>query len=244
MCTDHPRSRGVYATGRPPIEGGSGSSPLARGLRPRRTSRLRRFGIIPARAGFTQRVSCPYPRLQDHPRSRGVYAARAARLAAAAGSSPLARGLRRWCDRCLPRGPDHPRSRGVYGTIPAALLVAAGSSPLARGLRDRRASQGHRGRIIPARAGFTGLRGFGINGPGDHPRSRGVYFSAGLSSIPAGGSSPLARGLPFRFRGWTHVMGIIPARAGFTSTIWGCSTRSGDHPRSRGVYDRYHDPHS
>ena len=50
---DHPRSRGVYGgenVGGARVEG---SSPLARGLRRRRTDALADFGIIPARAGFT-----------------------------------------------------------------------------------------------------------------------------------------------------------------------------------------------
>ena len=53
--------------------------------------------------------------------------------------------------------------------------VTEGSSPLARGLPARPAGGGvHRG-IIPARAGFTVLRGPGHLGRRDHPRSRGVY---------------------------------------------------------------------
>ena len=66
-------------------------------------------GIIPARAGFTIR---PYKVLAadpDHPRSRGVYDLRRVVDHLTAGSSPLARGLRR-------RGPvGHLR----LGIIPA-----------------------------------------------------------------------------------------------------------------------------
>ena len=50
------------------------------------------------------------------------------------------------------------------------------------------------------------------------------------------GSSPLARGLlirPVRRRG---VVGIIPARAGFTDTQTLLPRKVRDHPRSRGVY--------
>ena len=76
---DHPRSRGVY--GCLHYDGGSviGSSPLARGLRPCRQSSSSFPWIIPARAGFT-RASCSRSRARgDHPRSRGVYAARPVR---------------------------------------------------------------------------------------------------------------------------------------------------------------------
>ena len=114
---DHPRSRGVYV--RAGGGGGSqaGSSPLARGLRPRRRRRSWKSRIIPARAGFTLVCLTPPRATRDHPRSRGVYAIRARARAHRAGSSPLARGL-------LPRGAqggvcplDHPRSRGVYRSL-------------------------------------------------------------------------------------------------------------------------------
>ena len=51
-----------------------------------------------------------------------------------------------------------------------------------------------------------------------------------------GGSSPLARGLPLVEVVEGGVHGIIPARAGFTTTITGSPCSSADHPRSRGVY--------
>ena len=50
------------------------------------------------------------------------------------------------------------------------------------------------------------------------------------------GSSPLARGLPFRYGIEVGGRGIIPARAGFTGPRSHCSQRAPDHPRSRGVY--------
>ena len=50
------------------------------------------------------------------------------------------------------------------------------------------------------------------------------------------GSSPLARGLPHTALR-THVLvGIIPARAGFTWPSFGQKWARTDHPRSRGVY--------
>jgi len=50
------------------------------------------------------------------------------------------------------------------------------------------------------------------------------------------GSSPLARGLLRAHRGDLLVLGIIPARAGFTAPSGSRMTRPSDHPRSRGVY--------
>ena len=52
--------------------------------------------------------------------------------------------------------------------------------------------------------------------PTDHPRSRGVYDDVFATQ-------------------YEHV-GIIPARAGFTSTLSDDAAADPDHPRSRGVY--------
>ena len=111
-----------------------------------------------------------------------------------------------------------------------------GSSPLARGLRCSRPRRSTIRRIIPARAGFTKPSFLGRLFTTDHPRSRGVYRSFRRIPANAGGSSPLARGLPSHYGLKGKAEGIIPARAGFT---WRCRTlslRDGDHPRSRGVY--------
>ena len=131
---DHPRSRGVYRRSSWPRTSGNGSSPLARGLPDIRISRGGGRGIIPARAGFTGQVGFHLGVLKDHPRSRGVYANIDVEALAAAGSSPLARGLPGASGgggpghRIIParagftpspccataRAWDHPRSRGVY----------------------------------------------------------------------------------------------------------------------------------
>ena len=70
---DHPRSRGVYPAMTPSLEGGPGSSPLARGLRCSLTGKRFTEGIIPARAGFTSKGDQESSGRRDHPRSRGVY---------------------------------------------------------------------------------------------------------------------------------------------------------------------------
>ena len=174
-ATDHPRSRGVYLTG-PAVKGAlTGSSPLARGLLAEPGDSRGEFGIIPARAGFTQILGHAAHRWQDHPRSRGVYERELLREPGTHGSSPLARGLRsvtatRWSGRgIIPAragftgmgvmvsigSPDHPRSRGVYGARPWCARPRRGSSPLARGLHRRGPAPRPPARIIPARAGFT-----------------------------------------------------------------------------------------
>jgi len=92
---DHPRSRGVYSWDVVSEHILPGSSPLARGLLKRAPGRACTARIIPARAGFTQRVRGHEARRPDHPRSRGVYSKRNRKAFRASGSSPLARGLRR-----------------------------------------------------------------------------------------------------------------------------------------------------
>ena len=70
---DHPRLRGVYESEGDGIAPVHGSSPLARGLLKRPSSRTSTGGIIPARAGFTPPANCAAAQRRDHPRSRGVY---------------------------------------------------------------------------------------------------------------------------------------------------------------------------
>ena len=132
---------------------------------------------------------------------------------------------------------DHPRSRGVYHVWDMHVTSRHGSSPLARGLPSDGRATNKSGRIIPARAGFTIEAREYSPGREDHPRSRGVYFSAALSWTRAAGSSPLARGLLGDDRLRTLAQRIIPARAGFTSDFVFVGENLQDHPRSRGVYN-------
>ena len=201
-------------------------------MRPGRTEP----GIIPARAGFTRRPRRRRLRVQDHPRSRGVYPPNRGEDKWTAGSSPLARGLQgAGGDEVVDGGiiparagfttpassgrghrRDHPRSRGVYDRVRCGHVRGLGSSPLARGLRGDRRPRDAGMRIIPARAGFTPTARRARRRRRDHPRSRGVYSAARAMVLGGAGSSPLARGLRGRGCGGGAQDGIIPARAGFT----------------------------
>ena len=233
---DHPRSRGVYSGLTAMRSPSPGSSPLARGLLDGAIDIDARPGIIPARAGFTSRGIAGKDAATDHPRSRGVYRNFWVSSRTSTGSSPLARGLRvhrrgAGCGvRIIParagftsgfrvhsgRLADHPRSRGVYRAARFGETVGSGSSPLARGLLHCADGQFSQRRIIPARAGFTRRRPRrGARYP-DHPRSRGVYGSSRWTPQRIPGSSPLARGLLGELGEDPQLVGIIPARAGFT----------------------------
>ena len=234
----------------------AGSSPLARGLHPRRGRAGRARRIIPARAGFTRICVERHRHYSDHPRSRGVYTVTPAGSGTSRGSSPLARGLRQQavdvgqqvriiparagftaiCVRDWRPAADHPRSRGVYAEDLDVVECVWGSSPLARGLLSGLGLASVVLRIIPARAGFTRDEPLLLLRPGDHPRSRGVYARWWWSWWLLSGSYPLARGLlPGGAQGLCGRR-IIPARAGFTNLQAGDAARFEDHPRSRGVY--------
>ena len=131
---------------------------------------------------------------------------------------------------------DHPRSRGVYAAALPGKWIDGGSSPLARGLLTGDQWSKIDLRIIPARAGFTGLHATAGPPCGDHPRSRGVYTLTCARSTGIPGSSPLARGLQYPSRFSRKRTRIIPARAGFTAGRRGGRSAPADHPRSRGVY--------
>ena len=90
--------------------------------------------------------------------------------------------------------------------------------------------------IIPARAGFTRPGTGRRERRPDHPRACGVYQVRTLPMQLASGSSPRVRGLQREHGGRGSNDGIIPARAGFTCTPCGGSSRTSDHPRACGVY--------
>ena len=233
---DHPRSRGVYHPDLRPLQGGAGSSPLARGLHTLAGGAGCDNGIIPARAGFTSILKGHDDDNTDHPRSRGVYSAAAVRDDVVGGSSPLARGLRPRLHARIPGDRIIPARAGFTCSPTRPSRRRTGSSPLARGLPAGRSPTGRPVGIIPARAGFT-LRicrlGFSTQ---DHPRSRGVYRARHAPGLPHSGSSPLARGLHRGVSPRGGRAGIIPARAGFTVMVGVRSHLTWDHPRSRGVY--------
>ena len=70
----------------------------------------------------------------------------------------------------------------------------------------------------------------------DHPRSRGEYPPRLVTSIHAGGSSPLSRGIRHPTLRPRTPLGIIPALAGNTLVRTCDLPLPRDHPRSRGEY--------
>ena len=151
----------------------------------------------------------------DHPRSRGVYLRRRYSVGNSAGSSPLARGLRR--ERSPPGASD--------GIIPARA-----------GFTDTAAKKADANADHPRSRGVYRQPTCKAAPSGDHPRSRGVYTADTVTEPHSDGSSPLARGLQGAVGARREHPGIIPARAGFTASKRRPGPSPRDHPRSRGVY--------
>ena len=109
-------------------------------------------------------------------------------------------------------------------------------------MRGEHARRGHetpyKRRIIPACAGSTLTMSTIARIYGDHPRMRGEHVSMRSMNFCCGGSSPHARGAPFRGLWLPRPRGIIPACAGSTqcTRFWDFTAR--DHPRMRGEHAR------
>ena len=130
----------------------------------------------------------------------------------------------------------HPRSRGEHLSPSSSMLVPPGSSPLARGTRCSLSSRAFGSGLIPARAGNTDGVDTTAGQPRAHPRSRGEHGITCAEYEDLAGSSPLARGTPRGLCRKCVRPGLIPARAGNTSSsdVVGRSRRA--HPRSRGEH--------
>ena len=111
-----------------------------------------------------------------------------------------------------------------------------GSSPLARGALPGGHADRGACRLIPARAGSTSAWRSRCRPQWAHPRSRGEHVVGVLPAVTGLGSSPLARGAHLGGAGGDGDRGLIPARAGSTSSVSPVTTLSGAHPRSRGEH--------
>ena len=235
---DHPRSCGEHILWECTECGHEGSSPLVRGARCRSARSL------------CQRW--------DHPRSCGEHRLVLAGHRQGRGSSPLVRGAPSRCARCaswtriiparagstfrqgrahLPAR-DHPRSCGEHARYWQTCRPEEGSSPLVRGALRREAGRSLPAGIIPARAGSTLSAKRHEKRPGDHPRSCGEHYGCAWRVLDAQGSSPLVRGAhDIRVHDMRQT-GIIPARAGSTSSAKWWTASMWDHPRSCGEHAR------
>ena len=253
----HPRSRGENARASGTSARQAGSSPLTRGKRGGQIPALAGFGLIPAHAGKTYRVSFETQATQAHPRSRGENTVEIPCQMVSQGSSPLTRGkpscLMRTIAamRLIPahagktprrswftiRPPAHPRSRGENQARFPDGRRDSGSSPLTRGKHPGRRERRRRVGLIPAHAGKTRRTWPFRPSRTAHPRSRGENFSHVIRMSPSAGSSPLTRGKPSSTGPPTRWAGLIPAHAGKTGVSLIDWAGALAHPRSRGEND-------
>ena len=234
-CWAQPRSRGADTSCRIAFVVKQGSSPLARGGRLERHFLRVLLGLIPARAGRTlYGVTYTADEMGSSPLARGGHVGRddgaqVVGLIPARAGRTRRRTLRRCCRRA------HPRSRGADRVTIYRDPSVTGSSPLARGGRYWPVDSSTPKGLIPARAGRTRWSSRRPTGRGAHPRSRGADQVVDAREVPVPGSSPLARGgLSLRQPDPQHA-GLIPARAGRTSSRVSRQPKRRAHPRSRGA---------
>ena len=233
-----------------------GSSPPARGAPPPPRPPTLAAGIIPACAGSTPVPEARVGENGDHPRLRGEHIISDFLTESSKGSSPPARGARKWgCQPFTPTGiipacagstqllqstdaryRDHPRLRGEHGEAVAEGWAVPGSSPPARGARGAAVPGQVAEGIIPACAGSTNPPGSRPCRGRDHPRLRGEHWGGCCWTIPGMGSSPPARGALVTAQILGGGVGIIPACAGSTQTHSRVQRQPRDHPRLRGEH--------
>ncbi len=234
----------------------NGSSPHARGARPRMRRSRQQVGLIPACAGSTPPWPHCTPQTPAHPRMRGEHPAGNLTSLAVGGSSPHARGA---LSEYLLRGPisglipacagstarcrtsgsfpgAHPRMRGEHGLCPIPQVAGDGSSPHARGALSLGPGRRVHVRLIPACAGSTWIWTGGISASGAHPRMRGEHGPGVGCGVHGAGSSPHARGALGRGPGQGPARGLIPACAGSTPGHHHRARCSSAHPRMRGEH--------
>ncbi len=214
--TVHPRWRGEHRAQCCLAVAHAGSSPLARGTRPRLGGFPPGRRFIPAGAGNTRAHPPACLAVPVHPRWRGEHHLADHLAVEVHGSSPLARGTQdqqpgiHAAHRFIPAGAGnttggvaraddpavHPRWRGEHSVWTWRVVAGGGSSPLARGTPANLIAAAPDLRFIPAGAGNT--------------------HCACCARTAWRGSSPLARGTPSRIR-WSPGRGrFIPAGAGNT----------------------------
>ena len=186
-----------------------------------------------------------------HPRACGENLLLLSRIARPAGSSPRVRG------KPAPPVADRPaggliparagktgglgRSSGVCGAHPRVCGENSshactdgcppGSSPRVRGKLVEPHQRRVRVRLIPACAGKTAWSPSNSRGGTAHPRVCGENSTISASSRSARGSSPRVRGKLAGMGDVVEASGLIPARAGKTTTCAWHSSNWWAHPR-------------
>ena len=231
-----------------------GSSPRVRGKRHRRRLQQMRLGLIPARAGKTASAWVLAAPSRAHPRACGENPASGLGVSISAGSSPRVRGKPRPMGRGRAPGGliparagktsarrstsratrAHPRACGENTDWAVTEISPPGSSPRVRGKQEDRERCLHHVRLIPARAGKTGVHSSWSGSVRAHPRACGENLPGWLDTLLGWGSSPRVRGKPRRPHRQGRRRRLIPARAGKTDIMGSADGDGPAHPRACG----------
>ncbi len=214
--TVHPRVRGENGRQHHHLHHQAGSSPRARGKRPRAAAGCRTRRFIPACAGKTHRQQLALDRSSgSSPRARGKPLLRHGGPGGAR-FIPACAGKTRGTSPPTGARAVHPRVRGENAVGGQVLAAGLGSSPRARGKLGLSPFSRTPLRFIPACAGKTwGSCRRGTRWP-VHPRVRGENCFSHVFLGRNSGSSPRARGKR-RLRPPPQGRGrFIPACAGKT----------------------------
>ena len=115
---------------------------------------------------------------------------------------------------------DHPRVCGENATRTIPQFCPLGSPPRVRGKRFSLLTTLIAFRITPACAGKTSHRALQADPPEDHPRVCGENRPAKWESREKTGSPPRVRGKPSMIMHVILDIGITPACAGKTISLW------------------------
>ena len=171
----------------------------------------------------------PSPRVRGTPSKPPDVVGTVGIIPARAGNT-IARSASGWCSW------DHPRVCGKHQAGISATQKALESSPRVRGTLERRRWRQLRHGIIPACAGNTRPsceRGFTAR---DHPRVRGEHVTVYAWGAPRALLAVQLDVARHRVRVGSALPGIIPARAGNTSSRFRRSPARRDHPRACGEH--------
>ena len=250
----HPRVCGENYVAYAMREHRAGSSPRVRGKRIRHASMCIAPGLIPACAGKTASPPAGSPPRGAHPRVCGENCETLAVSGTTRGSSPRVRGKLKGSSPfrstfgLIPARAGktsirsyrailtaaHPRACGENLPEPAGPEMNRGSSPRVRGKPRLSCVLPSLLGPIPARAGKTSLVVQEDSGMRAHPRACGENLAGDEDLHGWSGSSPRVRGKRDRRRNRDRSTGLIPARAGKTSSRASSPPSAWAHPRACG----------
>ena len=213
----HPRVCGENGGGSQQLADLAGSSPRVRGKPPPTMPSDRSVGLIPACAGKTLNNADQVANVRAHPRVCGENLSAECGLSGSEGSSPRVRGKLRWAIGVGWADRAHPRVCGENLRPLGPKETFHGSSPRVRGKPGMYTKNPVEGRLIPACAGKTRLRGTRPGCSPAHPRVCGENSSEREPKGSSRGSSPRVRGKRLTLYAQQGATRLIPACAGKTS---------------------------